>query len=235
MAMNVVEAQKHVNEMAAFITDEAKAKAAELDAKAFQEFEIEKARMVNQSRDKIRQEYAKKAKQVETSCAIKRSLAINRSRLEKIKCRQQQLSFIAEGARAQIAQALAAEGKRRDFYLKLMVQGLLMLLEDDVVVRCRKEDLTLVQGCLAEATANYAKIVKEETGARKAVKLTIDQVNSLPPGPTPGNSGPTCLGGVVLSCEHGAINVNNTVDTRLDLTMEQDKPTIRKLLFPALK
>merc|ERR1719421_2374513 len=47
-------------------------------------------------KDKIRQEYVRKAKQVDTQCAIARSTAINRSRLEKIKARQEVLGKVEE-------------------------------------------------------------------------------------------------------------------------------------------
>ena len=51
--------------MVAFIDQEANEKAAEIDAKAQEEFAIEKDNLVNQQKLKIQQFYQKKEKQVE--------------------------------------------------------------------------------------------------------------------------------------------------------------------------
>merc|ERR1719343_1405113 len=107
-----------------------------------------------------------------------------------------------------------------------------MLLESEVVVQCRQADVKMVQGCLAAAQAEYAKLIKAETGATKACTLTVDS-QFLPPAPVKGKDGPSCLGGVVLACQGGKITIDNTIDVRLKLVMDQAKPAIRGLLFPA--
>mmetsp|Transcript_119100 Transcript_119100/g.344495 ORF Transcript_119100/g.344495 Transcript_119100/m.344495 type:complete len:109 (+) Transcript_119100:2-328(+) len=107
-----------------------------------------------------------------------------------------------------------------------------MLLEDSVTVRCREADLALVKGCLAGAQAEYSELIKSETGANKKCTLVIDN-EFLPPAPVAGKDGPSCLGGVLLHCQSGKISIDNTVDVRLRLVMEQAKPAIRSLLFPA--
>merc|ERR1712216_985879 len=121
-----------------------------------------------------------------------------------------------------LVQELKTDAKAKPFITKLIVQGALMLLEDFVVVRCRACDDALVSGCLAEASAEYAKVVKVETGATKTVTLSLDKAKKLPPAPGTNSHGPTCLG--------GAITVDNTIDSRLELVMDQAKPTIRQLL-----
>merc|ERR1719230_997784 len=107
-------------------------------------------------KEKVQQEYERKAKQIETSHAIARSSAINKSRLEKIKSRQEMIGKIAEDTKVYLAKELTSEAKLKPFVTKLIVQGLLMLLEEKVEVRCRACDNSLVQGCLAEAAAEYA-------------------------------------------------------------------------------
>mmetsp|Transcript_72736 Transcript_72736/g.188851 ORF Transcript_72736/g.188851 Transcript_72736/m.188851 type:complete len:235 (-) Transcript_72736:210-914(-) len=226
------ETQNQILQMTQFILNEAKDKAEEISAKALQEFSVEKLKVVNSGKDKIRQEYDRKAKQIETQNAIARSTAINRSRLEKIKARQDVISQIAGDTKAALEQQLKDEAKMRDFITKLIVQGLLMLLEDEVEVRCRAADDKLVAACLAAAAQEYSKVVEAETGAKKACKLTLDSATKLPPAPSAGHEhGPSCLGGVVLACQKGTITIDNTIDSRLHLVLEQAKPTIRQLLF----
>jgi len=231
MAMDDKEAERQIQQMVNFILNEAKDKAEEIEAKALEDFNIEKLKLVQQMKDKIRQEYVRKAKQVETQCAIARSTAINRSRLEKIKARQEVLGKVQEDVTAKLLAELRSEAKHKMLITNLITQGLLMLLEDEVVVTCRQMDMQLVQGCLADAASKYSQVIQKEAGVSKTVKLSLDKSGFLP-GPPGGGAGKSCIGGVVLSCSGGAIKVNNTLDERLKLTMELDKPAIRGILFP---
>lgn len=225
------EMEGQISQMKSFILNEAKDKAEEISTKALQEFSIEKLKVVNSTKEKIRQEYARKAQQIETQVAIARSTAINQSRLEKIKCRQEMLNKLSSESKDSLVLSLKKEAANKDFIRKLVVQGLLMLLEDDVTVRCRAVDDALVQSCLDAAAQEYSKVVKSETGATKSVKLTLDKAVKLPPAPGPDTVGASCLGGVVLTCQNGTITIDNTIDSRLELVLEQAKPTIRGLLF----
>jgi V-type H+-transporting ATPase subunit E len=226
----MAEAMNQVTQMREFILNEAKDKAEEIDAKALQEFTIEKFKIVNQMKHKIREEYQKKLKQVETKNAIERSSAINRSRLEKIKSRQDVLGKVADGAKTSLMEELKAEAKNKTFITNLIVQGLLMLLEEQVEVRCRACDDKLVESCLEAASKQYSEVILQDTGAKLKVKCTLDKANKLPPAPS-SQPGPSCLGGVVLVCSGNTITIDNTIDARLSLVLEQAKPNIRKLMF----
>lgn len=229
--MDDKEAERQIQQMVNFILNEAKDKAEEIEAKALEDFNIEKLKLVQQMKDKIRQEYVRKAKAVETQCAIARSTAINRSRLEKIKARQEVLGRVTEDVTSKLQAELRSEPKHKQLITDLITQGLLMLLEDDVTVQCRQCDEKLVQGCLNDAASKYTQVIRQQTGVSKSVKLSIDKSGFLP-GPPGGGAGKSCIGGVTLSCSNGSIKVNNTLDERLKLTMELDKPAIRSLLFP---
>lgn len=224
------ETQNQISQMTQFIINEAKDKAEEISSKALQEFSVEKLKIVNSTKERIRQEYARKVKQIETQAAIARSTAINKSRLEKIKARQDMLVQLGEDSKVQLVQELKSEAVQKQFITKLIVQGLLMLMEDDVQVRCRAVDNTMVESVLASAAAEYSKVLLAETGLQRKVKLSLDKDVKLPPPPgTDPHS--SCLGGVVLVCHNGTITIDNTIDSRLALVLEQAKPTIRELLF----
>merc|ERR1712054_408267 len=119
--------------------------------------------------EKIRADFSKKAKQVETQCAIARSLAINKSRLEKIKARQEVLGKISEEAKG----ILKSKGTDATLITKLIVQGALMLLEDKITVQCRQADVGVVQGCMGQAASQYTQIIKQESGAAKTVSFEL--------------------------------------------------------------
>merc|ERR1711974_20534 len=103
------------------------------------------------------------------------------------------------------------------------IQGLLQLLEDTVMVRCRKKDEALLQKCVKGASDQYSKVIKEQTGAQKTCTISIDKSSYLDE---------KCLGGVVLSCQNNTIVIDNTIDLRLKLVLENDRPAIRSMLFP---
>eukprot|EP00747_Dinoflagellata_sp_TGD_P162991 gnl/TRDRNA2_/TRDRNA2_181227_c0_seq1.p1 gnl/TRDRNA2_/TRDRNA2_181227_c0~~gnl/TRDRNA2_/TRDRNA2_181227_c0_seq1.p1 ORF type:complete len:238 (+),score=77.17 gnl/TRDRNA2_/TRDRNA2_181227_c0_seq1:87-800(+) len=232
-AQDSKQTRAQILQMTQFILNEAKDKSEEITTKALEEFSIEKFKILTASKNKIRQEFQRKAKQLETQAAIQRSTAINRSRLEKIKCRQDMLGLISDASKEAIVRQMANEASHKDLVTKLITQGLLMLLEDEVMVRCRQSDQKLVESCLATSASEYQKIVATETGASKVCKVALDKATFLPPAPQKGSEikSASCLGGVMLLCAGGSITIDNTIDARLDLVMEQGKPTIRKLLF----
>ncbi|EPQ09402.1 V-type proton ATPase subunit E 1 [Myotis brandtii] len=65
MALSDADVQKQIKHMMAFIEQEANEKAEEIDAKAEEEFNIEKGRLVQTQRLKIMEYYEKKEKQIE--------------------------------------------------------------------------------------------------------------------------------------------------------------------------
>lgn len=229
--MTFEEASSQTSFMRSLIINEAQAKESEIVEQGLKEFEIEKAKIMTAEREKITAEFSKKKKIVETQCAIKRSMAINRSRLDKVVARQEVIGSLATEASAKLVQEMAKESESKKFYIKLILQGLLMLLEDEVTVQCRECDAKTVEGCLKEASDEYTKIIKTETNANKTVKLSLSKSFLAPP-PVAGSDAASCLGGVLLLCQGGSIKIDNTIDARLSLVLEQDKPAIRKLLFP---
>jgi len=223
-----MEASSQVTQMREFILNEAKDKAEEIDAKALQEFSIEKFKVVSQAKEKIKQDFVRKQKQLDTQAAIARSTAINKSRLEKIKARQDVTARVHEQCKTVLVEQLKNEATNKAFVTKLIVQGLMRLLEDDVQIRCRASDDAVVASAMAAAAAEYAALIKKETGVTKACTVTMDKTVKLPPA---SSCPPSCLGGIVLVCANSTITIDNTIDARLSLVMEQAKPNIRKLMF----
>lgn len=230
-AVESQQAKIQIMQMTQFILNEAKDKAEEIESKALQDFNIEKLKLEFESKEKIRHDYQRKLRQLDSQNAIARSSAINKSRLDKIKCRQETVGRVSDDAKVALVKQIKSESVAKPFITKLVTQGLLMLLEDEVQVRCRECDVALVQSCLSTAAKDYSKIVKTETGVTKECKVTLDTQIKLPKAPEHCNGGASCLGGVVLACQKGSITIDNTIDARLKLVFEQAKPVIRELLF----
>jgi len=215
MALSDADVQKQIKHMMAFIDQEANEKAEEIDAKAEEEFNIEKGRLVQQQRVKIMEYYERKEKQIELQKKIQNSNLLNNGRLRVLKSREDQIVALRDDARKQLA-GLAQKADYKNLLEGLIVQGLYQLIEDVVVIRCRQKDIGLVQDVLPRAIANFQKATKRD------VKVNVDPVNFL---------GPEIAGGVELFTQNGKIKVENTLESRLELICQQMLPELKEMLF----
>ncbi|EDO39197.1 predicted protein [Nematostella vectensis] len=216
MALNDAEVKKQIEHMMKFIEQEAKEKAEEIDAKAEEEFNIEKGRLVQQERLKIMNYYEKKEKQVELQKKIQRSNQLNQSRLKVLKSQDDHIKRILDEAVERLGKVTQDQGKYQQIIQGLITQGLYQLLESKVLIRCRKQDVSLVKAVFGPATEEYKKQTKKE------IELTVDEQNFL---------GPDCAGGIELHAKQGKIKVVNTLESRLEMLGRQMMPEIREILF----
>jgi V-type H+-transporting ATPase subunit E len=103
MGISDNDVQKQLRHMIAFIEQEANEKAEEVDAKAEEEFNMEKGRLVQQQRQKIMEYYEKKEKQVELQRKIQRSNMQNQGRLKCLKAREDHLRTVLDEARGNLS------------------------------------------------------------------------------------------------------------------------------------
>jgi V-type H+-transporting ATPase subunit E len=219
MQERMQEEAKQVHEVQRFVLAKASHIANAIAIMSEEEFSVEVSRLVSRGKHLLRLDYEQKTKHIDVQHTIARSKAVNKQRLEKMRARENALCEIQKDVKTLLATTKQSE----EFLTKLIVQGQLMLLEPEVMVRCRECDKELVESCLDNASQEYARIIKEETGATKSCKLRVAEGDFLPA---------SSLGGVSLSCFGGKISIDNTVDARLELVMQQAKPAIRARLFP---
>lgn len=216
MALSDADVQKQIKHMMAFIEQEANEKAEEIDAKAEEEFNIEKGRLVQQQRLKIMEYYERKEKQVELLKKIQSSNMLNQARLKALKVREDHVRNVLEEARRRLGEVTRNPSKYTEILNLLIVQGLLQLLETNVTIRVREVDQSIVEGVLHGVAAKY----KDTTG--KEVTVKVDTENFLSPDMT---------GGVELQAQKGRIKIANTLEARLDLIAQQLVPEVRGALF----
>ncbi|XP_074655418.1 V-type proton ATPase subunit E-like [Tubulanus polymorphus] len=216
MPLSDQDVQKQIQHMMAFIDQEANEKAEEIDAKAEEEFNIEKGRLVQQQRMKIMEFYERKEKQVELQKKIQNSNLLNQARLKILKAREEHIQNVIEDARCRLVHIANDKNKYKAVLLGLISQGLCKLGEDEVSVQCRQEDLNIVRDCLPAAINKCKELIKKD------VKASMDTENFL---------GSETSGGVILLANKGKIKVVNTLDKRLELMSGQMLPEIRNSLF----
>ncbi|CUV07582.1 unnamed protein product [Cryptosporidium hominis] len=231
--MDDIEAQKQIQQMINFILNEAKDKANEIEAKALQDFNIEKLKLVQSYKEQIRQDLKKKVKRLEVERAIARSTAINKARLKKMAARAQVLTEVVQQTRKKMCEISTNPTVYEPLLVDLLTQAMLKLLEPTVIVKCRKSDVSVVESAIPKAIKKYKEILQKECGVSMNVEAKVDKENFLFPAPTSvEQNSKYCSGGVMVTNLDGKIVCNNTLDARLDLVIQNDAPIIRSTLFP---
>lgn len=218
MALSDADVQKQIKHMMAFIDQEANEKAEEIDAKAEEEFNIEKGHLVQQQRVKIMEYYERKEKQIELNKKIQTSNLLNTARLKVLKAREDHIKSLLAETQRKLSVLTSDTNGYKKLLEGLIAQGLFQLIEGNVTVRCRQKDLTLVQEAADKAIAAY------KSAAKKDVHVTIDKENFL---------SPEISGGVELIAQKGKIKVVNTLESRLELISQQMLPELKEMLFGA--
>nr|CAG4638105.1 EOG090X0F8Y [Chydorus sphaericus] len=216
MALTDSDVQKQIKQMMGFIEQEANEKVEEIDAKAEEEFNIEKGRLVQQQRLKIMEFYERKEKQVELQKKIQSSNLLNQARLKVLQAQQQHIMNLLTEARTRLSKASADRNNYSRVVRDLIIQALFQIMEPTVMIRCREADLDIVESVLPDAMAKYTEAM------HKPCQISIAKDNFL--------SADAC-GGVELSAFHGRIRVNNTLENRLEMIAGQMLPEVRTKLF----
>lgn len=216
MALSDEAVSKQIEHMIAFIKNESQEKVEEIYAKADEEFQIEKGRLVNQQRVKIIDFFEKKEKQLEQQKRLQQSKFINAGRLEVLKNRESHIKNVSEAAIAELSKIADNAELYRDMLQKLMIQAAFQLLEPNVYVICRENDSDVIKELLDEVKSAY----KQATNSELVIQIHPRKF-------LPSNS----AGGIDLCNSTESITISNTLDARLAMITRQKLPQMREVLF----
>lgn len=218
--MNDSEIAQQIKQMVTFIHQEATEKAKEIKLKADEEFNIEKLRMVEAEKQKIRNEYERKEKQIEVQKRIAQSNVVRLGRLEALKARDTAMQDVLADAAKRLP-ALTQGSSYAALLESLVLEALITLNEPKASVRGVASQTSAAQKATAAAAAKF-KDWAAKTGAPYAssIDITFD--------PAPLESG---VGGVSVSGFGGKISLSNTLQSRLMLAYETRLPKLRAALF----
>lgn len=215
--MNDAQVKQQIQQMVSFIRQEANDKANEIRVKAEEDFNIRKLSAVEAAREKIRSEYEKKVKQIDVNRKIAKSTEQNAARLEILKARDGILQETYDDASKSLSTIPSTDPSAYQKILQsLILQGLIVLSDSDVVIRCRASDIEAVDYMIPLVTQEYV------TMTDSPVTVVIDRNTYL---------ADSCTGGIVLLSQGGTIVVENTFESRLEIAYQQNLPKIRKVMF----
>jgi len=230
--MNRDEADKQINQMCAFILQEAKEKAEEIATKTESEFMADKLNLQTQASITIREDFERKKKDKITDQKILKSKAVTECRFATMRRRDQRVRELKREVMKHLSSI-----SRHDDYPKLVrfliAQGLLAMQEEEVLIHGRREDLKIIEAQLPEAVKIFQDTIEAASGIRPVCRAVLSKLEEhmLPSGPVEGKETASCCGGVKLSARAGKIVCKNTLDSRLDLCFKELKPQIRGILF----
>ncbi|KAI8094173.1 ATP synthase subunit [Thamnidium elegans] len=187
----------------------------EMKKMADEEFNIEKAKIVRQESLNIEAVFERKIKQAEVQKRIAQSNHINKARLRILQQRQQVLDELFEETDGLIHQISEDEEQYATLLQGLILQGAFALMEQDIEIRCREEDVDQVNSAVENISERY------EEDMKFAPNFVVSE-DYLPA---------SSAGGVIMSGHQGKITVDNTLGARLDISKEEMLPQIRVALF----
>ncbi|KAH1224537.1 V-type proton ATPase subunit E2 [Glycine max] len=215
--MKDADVSRQIQQMIRFIRQEAEEKANEIS-----EFNIEKLQLLEAEKRKIRQEYERKAKQIDVRRKIEYSTQLNAARIKVLQAQDDAMGSMKDAAKKGLLRVSNDKKVYKKLLKDMIVQGLLRLREPSVLLRCRESDRKLVESLIEEAKKEYS-----EKASMQSPKISLDDRVYLPPPPKNGavdSHEPYCSGGVVLASEDGKIVLENTLDARLDVIFRQKLP-----------
>ncbi|RXW11552.1 hypothetical protein EST38_g14303 [Candolleomyces aberdarensis] len=197
------EALTEMNKMVAFIKQEAQEKAREI-----------KAKLVKQEQQAIDAQYEKKRKGAEVAQKIAQSNLTNKARLRLLSRREEHLQDLFSTARSAISSLSQDSDRYTKFLEDVILQGFLSILEPEVKVFSRPQDVNTAKVAASRAAEGYKSI------SGKSVSFTVE-----------GTLSGDLAGGVKLISGSNRISLDNTLDERLRLLEDRMLPEIRKDLF----
>lgn len=206
---------KQIQSMIDFIDREAREKAEELDQAAQEEYDVEKMRLVEAEKAKIRQDSERKKKQVEIDRRVSRANHSKQQRLRVMDERGKILDVVKEATRKKILDLIKDAARYKALMADLLRQSTLAI-QCDAEICCRKADEKLVESLLRSTEAAYEKATGKQVSLSVGKPYLDDQ---------------EAWGGVVVRTADSRIVCNNTLAYRTEHCFSEQLPTVRHMLF----
>ena len=138
--------------------------------------------------------------------------------MSKMKLRFEMIEKIQQEVQNKLVTTLTNPSAYQELLRKLILQGMIKLLEEKIEVQCLKKDIATVKEVARKCEAEFEGmcVVKSQ--------LIINEHRTLPESE---------LGGIILTSYHGKIVCNNTLRVRLEYALQMFLPDVRRSLFGA--
>lgn len=109
-----------------------------------------------------------------------RSKLINRMRTNKLIIRNKALIKLLNKTQIELLRKCKQDNKYYSSLLKnLIYEGLVKMMEDEIVIFCLQRDKTLIRDIMNECKKDFESLVEKELGEKREVKLRLNETNYL--------------------------------------------------------
>lgn len=218
--MAEADTDRRIKQMVAFIRQEARDKAEEIEVRAKEECNVEVMKMTDREKAKMREEFKQREKRIEIENKIKKQKVLDGYRMELLKAEDGKKNELRQMVVDRFDKVTKNSGTYKEFLKQAMIQAFLLIWdEDEVLVSCRQADQSVVKGLIDSALKEVKERAKKECNADLSMKAKFN------------NKPYKCSGGVRVSARGGKVVCDNTLDARLHIVMRTELPMIRERLF----
>jgi len=218
--MAEADTERRIKQMVAFIRQEARDKAEEIEVRAKEECNVEVMKMTDREKAKMREEFKQREKRIEIENKITKQKVLDGYRMELLKAEDGKKAELKEMVKSRFSAVTKNAGKYKEFLRQAMIQAFLLIWdEEQITVSCRKQDQSVVKS-LMQSVLDEVK-----SRAKKECDTELKMQASFNPKPI------KCSGGVVVSARGGKVVCDNTLDARLNIVMRTELPMVREKLF----
>ncbi|CAH0552726.1 unnamed protein product [Brassicogethes aeneus] len=214
--MNNIEAEKRINRYILYIENDAQNKIKDIDSKIEEEYNMEKGSQTQTQCLAILNHYGNKEKNLDLQLKFAYSQLKSNAKIAILTSKDHSINEILK----EVGQKLKKKNKDVEVYKgileKLILQGMLALLDKNVTLGILKEDKDVIKEVIPKAEQKY----KEMTGLE--TKADVDPKRFLPD---------SRLGGVEVYGSSDTVKVCNTFEARIELLREKASPYIRLILY----
>nr|BAN66208.1 ATP synthase subunit E containing protein [Babesia bovis] len=219
--MDDIEAQRQIKQMVNFILNEAKDKAEEIESSAIEDFNVQKMTLFQQKKDEIKLKITRKISMLKLEKIRAHNSASREIQDHVVRHQATMIETIAMEAMEKIKAQMSNVEDYRAALVLLILKGLMSLASSNVLIRCRKEDVGIVQQSIEQAKVQYQKMARETFGTSSDLNASIDSDTYLPPEKI----------GVIVTTHNGKVECNCTFASRLQAYCEKLIPEFKTVIF----
>ena len=142
--------------------------------------------MIEAEKTRLAAKLEKDLNTAEVNMKIQRSAELNKARIEKMRKTAELVDSLQADAKVKLNEKLTKDKSHYETLLKsLLVQGLIKMIEPQVVLKVRKSDLDLIKKLIDGAVKEYKAIMLREVFSLKGktdipCSVLVDEKNFLP-------------------------------------------------------
>lgn len=163
MASNPLTGDKILDNMVAFIRQHGEEEVARIMRSMDEQFTVQKNSYVDAEKQKISDSFKNELANREVKMKIEKSKEQNERRIEKMRKVNDYIDQLTAATRTQVRENFAGDEDSYKQLLKdLLLQGLIKLMESTVVIRCREQDVPLIEAVMDDAVSEYKQMIVDQ-------------------------------------------------------------------------